>query len=117
MSNQMGVWIIPAPFKKKQNKIMTKKKLKKKIEEVFSLANMINTKVSGNMDSFRIVSTPLKDGGHFDWYYDLRENRLEWHTKDIHQAIRLKPREVPEKLSRILSNCDFVIKKYIWLGE
>ena len=96
---------------------MTKKILKKKIEDAFSLANMLNTKMGGDMDSFRIVSTSLVDGGYFDWYYDLRENRLEWHNKDIHQGIRLKPREVPEKLSRILSNCDFVVKKYIWLGE
>ena len=98
---------------------MTKKEIKKRIEDSFSIANMLNTGMDGNMKSFRIVSTSLIDGGHVDYYYNLKENRLEFHLKnnDVHEGIRMQSKDVPEKLSEILSQANFVVKKYRWLGE
>lgn len=98
---------------------MTKKEIKKKIEDSFSLANMLNTAMGGHMESFRIVSTSLIDGGHVAYVYNLKENRLEFHMKntDEHCATGIQSKDVPEKLSEILSRTDFIIRKYTWLGE
>ena len=84
---------------------MTKKEIKRRIEDSFSLANILNTAMAGHMDSFRIVSTQLKDGGQVVYFYNLKENRLEFHMKntDEHQGITMQSKDVPETLSEILS--------------
>ncbi len=98
---------------------MTKKEIKKRIEDSFSLANMLNTAMGGHMDSFKIVGTPLKCGGYVAYVYNLKENRLEWHMKntDVHEGTRMQSKDVPEKLSEILSQTECIVKKYVWFGE
>lgn len=98
---------------------MTKEEIRKRIEDSFSLANILNTALAGHMENFRIVSTPLKDGGQVVYFYNLKENRLEFHMKntDEHQGVTMQPKDVPETLSEILSRIDFLVKKYVWFGD